>query len=249
MSTEQVNIAIGAGQLVVMLLVFFGVDQRITQRIKKQSDPSPMLPINVPVKSNRRAKLVVILAIGGLAFSGYGYYRTTVPLTATQNRVAPKNIEVHVRRWLEGLMITSQKPPDNISFMIQGMSQGGVPFIIAQQKDHNDYLVLQVIGVFSPEHRDVFDKMSPSEQQNFVQQIANKAAKEKITIALIGPTDIIERKIAINDNLTEASFLAALDELCTESLTVKNIVGDAFDQLTNPKQQPLPTPHKAASPH
>jgi len=61
MSNEQVNILIGAGQLLLAVLLFFGVDATFLRKI---------MPINAhPV-------IIGTLLIGGLVFSGYGFYRT-----------------------------------------------------------------------------------------------------------------------------------------------------------------------------
>ena len=95
-------------------------------------------------------------------------------------------------------------------FMMQGIAESGIPFAIVQQKDHDQYLVLQVYGVFSPEHRDVFDKMSATAQTEFIQGVASQAAREKTILAQFGPTNTNDEQIPIKHSLRGGFFLLAL---------------------------------------
>src|SRR5437588_11384816 len=106
MSSEQINIAIGAAQLLLALCVFFRVDHRIVGRFMNRHHAEPELGLGVPITTPRRGKLLLILIFGGLAFSVYGFYQTLQPPVPHQNKVSTKNVEVHVRRWLEGLMVS-----------------------------------------------------------------------------------------------------------------------------------------------
>src|SRR6266403_1615139 len=114
MSTQQVEIVIAAAQLLFAAFIFFRIDHRIFRRFMKRPKTEPELPLGLPIKSNRRAKLVLILIFGGLAFSGYGFYRTLqYPQFASEKNVNERNIESKIKEWLESysLGVTTQKPP------------------------------------------------------------------------------------------------------------------------------------------
>lgn len=72
MSSTQLNLLIAAGQLLFALLVFLRIDVTIFHRKPKRG----IKDVTTPGRGFTRDKLVLILIVGGFAFSGYAFYRT-----------------------------------------------------------------------------------------------------------------------------------------------------------------------------
>src|SRR6266404_9243508 len=120
MSNEQIILGISAAQLLFAALIFFRIDHRIFRRFMKQPQTAPELPLGLPIKSNRRAKIVLILIFGGLAFSAYGFYRTLQPQKVEE--ISAANIQADVKQWCDnfGLSVSVKTPtPPNMLFCLQ----------------------------------------------------------------------------------------------------------------------------------
>lgn len=71
MWTTLLFIIIGSGQLVFAALDFFGITSKHFRRKETLADVTLS-----PSRTMTRPKLVLVLIVGGFAFSGYGFYRT-----------------------------------------------------------------------------------------------------------------------------------------------------------------------------
>ena len=71
MSLPQITVLIGVGQLVFAALLFLRVDVRTFRRKTTSANIS-----RTPKRKTTRDKIIAVLIAGGLAFSGYAFYRT-----------------------------------------------------------------------------------------------------------------------------------------------------------------------------
>ena len=248
MSGEQINIAIGSAQLLFALLVFFRIDHRIFLGMKPEK-AAPEHPLDLPIKSNRRAKLVLILLFGGLAFSAYGFYRTLQEPPNSPDAVSPAKIERLVEQWCKnfGLSVsvkTAGMPDTLFCYQVQGIN--AVPILVFRPKNQDRYLVLQSIGIFSPEHEALFSKLSKSEQQELVHELVIAAARSRINLSMLGNVSAIERRLPIAQ-LSEAALMDALDEVGIQVLVAAQDAADVFRKHEK-AMQPSSTPDKGASP-
>jgi hypothetical protein len=134
MSNEQINILIGTGQFLLALLIFFGLDAKWIKRLIGQMD--------------RKSKWPILLILGGLTFSGYGYYRTMQPVYPAT--LTPSDIETRVKTWLEASRASVKKIEDNPKshFILEATLENGHRVTIFQPVQRDHFLVIETsVGV------------------------------------------------------------------------------------------------------
>jgi hypothetical protein len=115
MSSERINLLIGAGQLLFALLLWLGLDVAGLKKL------SPMI---------HTSTLVGIFLIGGLAFSAYGFYRTFKPPDIT-----PENIEPKIRQWLDSFGLGTRRMSEpKCFFAFEVTAVTGVPIAVLPQR-------------------------------------------------------------------------------------------------------------------
>ncbi len=102
MSTDQWSLVIGGGQLLVALLIWAGLDMKAIRKLWP----------DVKEMNLSRSKLILVLILGGLVFSGYGFFQSRVvthalpaPESGTQI-IEQKNFIPDDPRWTSGLRVT-----------------------------------------------------------------------------------------------------------------------------------------------
>ncbi len=228
MSNERINLLIGAGQLLLGFLLWLGLD---VAGLKKNS---PMI---------HTSTLIVFLLIGGLAFSAFGFYRTFKPPSIT-----PKNIEPHIRQWLDAFGLGTRRLHEpNLFFAYEVTLQTGIPIAIIRTRQHSHYVTLVSKIGFGPEHKATFDKLPELEKKQFIRRLRLEAAKAKTAYSFDASfeTLIIEKRLPITDNFSEADLLDGLGEINFSAIIVLDTVAS---ELEVGIKQPSSTPDKGASP-
>ena len=203
MSSERINILIGAGQLLLALLLWFGLNVAGLKKI------SPVI---------HTSTIIGTLLIGGLAFSAYGFYRTFKPPVIT-----PENIEPKIRQWLDSFSLATRKlshPASYFYFEVKG--ETGIPIAIIRTKEHSRYITLICNVEIGPEHKPLFDKLSSSEKEQFLRRLRLEAAKAKITYSLDRDAGkvIIEKRLPITENFTDADLIDGISDVNFSALIV-----------------------------
>jgi len=228
MSSERINILIGAGQLLLGFLLWLGLDVAGLKKI------SPMI---------HTSTLIGFLLIGGLAFSTYGFYRTFKPQDVT-----PENIEPKIRQWLDSFGLGTRKISEPTCFFaFEVTAVTGIPIAVLRTKSHSHYITLaSKIGI-GPEHKAAFKKLSESEKNEFIRRIRLEAAKAKIAYSPDAnfETLTIEKRLPITNAFSEADLLDGISEINFSAIVVIDTIAA---QLERDVKQPSPTPNTSASP-
>ena len=106
-------------------------------------------------------------------------------------------------------------PNDIWHFAYEVALQSGVPILIARVRSHPHYLTLLCRVEIAGKHRTAYEKLSPAEQNRVQRQVRLEAAKSKIGYQPDPEwkTLIIEKRIPITKDLTEAKLYDSIDDV------------------------------------
>jgi hypothetical protein len=221
MSKEQIDIAIGFSLLLLALFDFFGVNA-VLLRGKLQ-------------QMTVRRVILGALILGGLAFSGFGFYQTV-----NHHRVTPgvttENIETKVREWLEAFELTTQKIPADpnmhFGYIVTLPDGGGHSVTIAQTRKFSRYLTLLAQVELSDEHKAQLQKLSEAEQRRFLLELRFELASAKVQANMESPLRAIKiiKLLPVSSALTEAALMEAIDDVYLGELVVIDAVNLGFDR-------------------
>jgi len=237
MSKNQIDIAIGFGLFVLALLDFFGVDAALLRgKIHEMKI---------------RSILLVILIIGGLSFSGYGFYRTLNPLQIiTPPSVTTENIESKVREWLDAFNLGSQKVPDEkayFNFEAYVSGSGLAPISIARMKDRPRYLTLASHISLSDSDQAFFNKFSETQKTEFLLELRLALVTAKVVAILDRSSGVLSttviRRLPITSDLSEATFIQQIEETSFAATIVNDTVELGLIRIGG---KPTPQPSPAA---
>ena len=189
--------------------------------------------------------LIGFLLIGGLAFSGWGLYRTFRPRAITL-----ENVEPYIRDWLDGFHIGTRRLEEaSFHFAFEVTLQSGITVAIVRTRDRPNYIIFSSRLTLTPEQKVSFDKLSEQEKESFIRELRLEGAKAKISFSLDRQSNIItiQRQLAITDALSEADLLGSIDEANFSAIVMIDTIEFALKRRQEIKQPP-PTPDTGASP-
>lgn len=224
-SYEQAGMLIGAAQLLFALLAFLQVDARLFhKRI-------------TPVK--RRSRLVLVLLIGGLVFSGYGFYRTTHP-----EEITPENVETKVRSWLDAFSLKTKKITDNPK-LIFGYAvdfADGQLVGVSRTKAFDRYLTFEITVELSDELQKVFDNLSDEEKVSFLKELRLEILRNRVRGGMDAPFKnvVIVRLLPITSTLNEGAVIDAIDEVHNCGLLMAAVIRDGIQARVEKKEVKRP---------
>jgi hypothetical protein len=200
MPNERIGLFIGGGQLLIALLLWFGIDSTAARKA-------------IP-KLNAKSKIVLILLIGGLAFSGYAFYQITFA------HPTPDNVEGYVIEWTSDLHLLNHKlkPSDAAYPTYWGYEIGIEPehmVTVWRNKEKPNYLFFSKSVTFPPVLQKMFE-MTPKTVMNlFGLEYVAELSKARTHVKTDSPLTRfdIERLLPITKDLNEVTFLNTLNEM------------------------------------
>jgi hypothetical protein len=207
-SYEFTALFIGGCQLLVGLLVWAGIDRK-------------MLGNAVPEISPRN-KLLGLLLVGGLGFSGVGFYRTVSKPTN------PENVESRVRSWLDAFRFNvHDDPSDDAYFRLIVNMENGNKITIGRFKGYDQFILLRAALVPDAQASAVLTKLPYDQAQELAEDIVTEMARAKMAFTNTAPPFshmLLERRIPISDALTENVLLNQIDAMDYAMVLVRNTI-------------------------
>src|SRR6266545_3857299 len=143
------------------------------------------------------------------------------------SRITPENVEPRIREWLDAFSLGTRvlnEPAHHFAFEV--MAHTGIPLAVLRTREHPRYItLLSKIGL-GPEHKGLFDRLSPPDQKRFRIELMLDAAKAKIGYQA-DPTFenfSIEKRLPITSDLSEANLMDAVGEIHFSALVLLNAI-------------------------
>lgn len=152
------------------------------------------------------------------------------------SRITPENVEPRIREWLDAFSLGTRvltEPAHHFAYEV--MAHTGIPLAVLRTREHPRYItLLSKIGL-GPEHKGLFDKLSPPDQKRFRIELMLDAAKAKIGYQA-DPTFenfSIEKRLPITSDLSEANLMDAIGEIHFSALVLLNTIALRFHPPEN----------------
>jgi len=223
-------IVLGGIASLLIILGFFGVDVALLKRISQEM------------------KMQYILLTIGLLISlsvlGAGLYSKL-----SSSKITPVNIEPSIRQWLDAFGLGTKKLSEPSCFFAYEVTlQTGIPIVVLRTRQHPHYITLASKIGFGPEHKAEYDKLSELGKQQFMRRLRLEAVKVKTAYSFDANVDtlMIERRLPITNNFSEADLIDGLSEINFSAIIVLDTM---VSELELDAKQPSSTPDKGASPH
>jgi len=128
--------------------------------------------------------------------------------------VTPENIEISIRKWLDTFRLSAKPevfPEAFFALVVTPMPNLNV--LVMRLKAFERYIVIQSTITVSPEHKAMIDNLSPDDRNVFAARYAAELANMSVGWTLDLPNNVIsvERRLPITENLSEDSFMRAID--------------------------------------
>jgi hypothetical protein len=98
------------------------------------------------------------------------------------SRITPENVEPRIREWLDAFSLGTRvlnEPAHHFAYEV--MAHSGIPLVVLRTRDHPRYITLLSKIGFGSEHKNLFDRLSPSDQKRFRFELLLESAKAKIS--------------------------------------------------------------------
>lgn len=232
-SVAEIGLACAAGQFLIALLLWFGIDSKSARKA-------------IP-KMNPKSKLVLILLIGGLVSCGYALYQLRF------GHPAPDNVESYINDWTRHFSLNSRKSSNSDKYYFQYVltpMSDDVAVYVARMKAQPNYLTLTSTA-FDETTRNRFNALPKQSKLRFFDELVAETLRDGIGCSLgsgflVEVTDIIP----ITADLTEYSFVKDLIKVHDSLNAVMFRARVCLDHVEPDSaiMQPLPTPDTAISP-
>jgi hypothetical protein len=158
--------------------------------------------------------------------------------------VTPENVEQKVRAWIDkfGISVRTIQADDNSVFSLEIIGHDGKPLQILQPRKLSSYLVVSGVVSVSPEHIAILKNLTEEEKSKILEQVGAEVAKTRMPMAIaIGGSERmaleIDRRIPIDANLKEASFMESIDDVSLGVSVMRQAFREAL--LSSPKSMSL----------
>jgi hypothetical protein len=161
-----------------------------------------------------------LVAVALLCFWGI----TSIPKNRPPD-VTPENIERNIRTWLDDFSLSSKKQdlPDTIFVYVLTMPNGD-PISIGRTKARDRYITLQAQITISPQHQDIFKKLSQDDMDELQAEISRELGQAKVSSTINWPSIFMADQIPLTSSLTEDEFMRHVDEMDDDVSLVRDTV-------------------------
>ena len=174
-----------------------------------------------------------LYGLGGFALIVFLGVASERLLTQPQERITAENIEGHVKAWFDNFHFAVRSEPNEQAYFRRVATlPNGNKVIATRLKDLARYLTLQTILTPGKEEQALWDKLSPPRFGQVVLQMTIEAARSKtIFTSRTRPfVMVLEKRIPITNDLTEAVLIQHIDELDCTVVLLQNIVVNMFKE-------------------
>jgi len=153
-------------------------------------------------------------------------------------KVTTENIESKVREWVDAFGWSTKKiSDDSFYFGFEIRLKNNFPLALVRPRDHAQYLTLLATVAVDPEQKQIWEQLSPADQNTFRRELSLELAKAKIgNIANLPNTITIEKLMPITETLTEASLVNAIQEVQFAMVLVGTTVTLGLERRKKPDQ-------------
>lgn len=142
--------------------------------------------------------------------------------------ITPENVEAKIREWLDSFRFSIKREvnPEAI-FALVTAPENGLPVVIARPKTFDRYIVIEASVTISPEDRILFDRLSEEEQGIFAARLSVELSRNTMGFVMDLRTSSVislQRRLPITSDLTESTFMAAVDEVGNARLRTLRVV-------------------------
>jgi hypothetical protein len=143
------------------------------------------------------------------------------------SRITPENVEPRIREWLDAFSLATRvlnEPAHHFAYEVTAHT--GIPLVVLRTKEHPRYITLISKMSLGPEHADLLNQLSKSDQKLFRHELILEAAKAKIGYQSDTAFEnvIIEKRLPITSDLSEANLIDAISEVHFSALVILNTV-------------------------
>lgn len=131
--------------------------------------------------------------------------------------ITEQNVEGYIRQWLDAFSIAVKKNDSpEAYFGLVATYNNGLSVNIHRLKNLGRYVLLRSAILIVPEHKEVFDNLPEEEKEVFSVRFNVELSKTAVGGYIMDLKEgrvILERRIPITTELTEGSFMDAIDQL------------------------------------
>jgi hypothetical protein len=195
--------------------------------------------------SARRLWAILLTALVSLCLSVIGFYAS---MTRGQT-ITVDNIESRIRAYLDTFRLGQAKLTEdpNRTFGLVVTTAGGRPISVFQPKSPNHYLVFHASVVVSDSDQRTLALLPMTQQELIVRDLRAVMALSKSGYSNIGlplKNMLVEKMIPITDQLTEAAFIGALDEVESGQVLLLELFSKDLAQAQQQSAHQKPSPEK-----
>src|SRR5438093_2037604 len=173
-----------------------------------------LVAITAMLTTGRRWFAAISLIVG-ISFIIHGFYRR-----ARRDQVTIRNIESKIRDWLESFgYFSSPIKLQNCHFGRQVNLPSGVILWLVRTTAHPSYITIVNTVPTTPEHKSLFNVLSPQDRGEFWREFYFETCRSKIAVvrnpnyANILDRFTIENLLPITSDLSEAAIIQAMREM------------------------------------
>lgn len=173
---------------------------------------------------------------------------------STPEAITPDNVEEYVKKWLnsytEGMSVKLVRHPEDETFFVYLLGWfNGPQAAVGRWKRRPQLLVF--LGDLPTRLWEPCSKLSPSERHRIVLDTEFELQKAGMVVRMVDETKCaleVEKTIPITErDLTESSFVAAMEEMYRGSSIMTVVVGKGLNEAQTAKSR-TPTPTPTATP-
>lgn len=184
------------------------------------------------------AAMILIILIGVRAWN-------ILPTPASQ--ITPENLESNVRKWLDTFSISSRKGQDlNCYFVFLVTLRNGNRVIVCRVTDPNlsKYLIIQGSLSVTPPLDKILDGMSQEKKEHLINEVGCELAKLRMTCDILLASKaygaqiqrppaiiIVEKRVPINNNLSEDLFMDRLDDINSAIMVARQVIVSGLERF------------------
>lgn len=152
---------------------------------------------------------------------------TFIVLRRTPKRVpavTPENVESSIRVWLDSFRLGVRKIDETETHFSLIVSHLDKQIVVRRYKTLDRYVTVQITIVLSPKARTVYEQLSIEERNIFAARLLVEVSRTSMVAMMDLETPnggiTLARRLPITENLTEESFMSAVDAVDSARIQV-----------------------------